>query len=655
MTERENKSHIEANSQSGIVAGGDVRDSPVYHNSTVYQVHDASPEQKFEVGCRHLENGNPSAARENINAAIAGEYDGPSVRFHQVLALLSKRSRRDLTDDELQQLATAEAKLSEAEEGEATSALRTVFTLLNFELYTDEDTVTVRDALARTTPHCQRKIRDHLKFVIAGAVKDEFWSEIVADAEKQQESYDRRGRVWAYFHPKPARPRLFEPEPVTTTGPAWAHAIAGSVLFAWSIARLGWASLQQVELLPTVSFVLMLLAGFFAVYEGSRWRYRALRLRVKDQLYGPGSLPNCPPDGGFANAVDNDFRYYANKYAPSGHNRERWLLDTAGIRRTLRDEICERYRESRISAEEVRWLVRFHIRDIRRKWLKGELFDYRRQYRTPLVSRAWCLLGCAVFGVTAAVTVSHAFETDPLAAMIATLLSVAGGRSAVLGWFAIVSEWKRFGEDRSEYELRRSKLEKAYACWANKLRDTCPTEAQMETWLEADKTLFMDAALRKYRLSWKDIIAHASLHVRGSGARRARTRGGQWRYSKYRIHLFLITDRGIREIGTELDFVNLTRNGLERHDYRFAAFSSVHVTETVGGQTTLELTLSNGPSRAIRVDPGEEPPREQDSVDDRDLARMNLESSGFPHTLHILEGIASEGRGWITEAAVRVM
>lgn len=648
MNERKNDFRIEAESQSGIVAGGDVHDSSVFHNSTVYQVHDASPEHRFEIGCKHLENGNPSEARKNINAAIVGEYDGPDVRFHQVLALLSKRSCRDLTDDERQQLATAEAKLSNLGNGEATRALRTVFILLNFEPSADQDAVTVRDALVRTSHEHQRKIRDHLEFVIAGAVKDEFWNETVADAEKQQESGDRRGRIWAYFHPKPARPRLSEPDPVTTTRQDWAHAIIGSALFAWSLVRLGWLSLQQVEPLPTASFVLMLVAGFIAVYEGARWCYRALRLRVKDRLYGSDSILSRAPEGGFANAVDHDFRYYANKCAPREHDRERWLLETAGIRRTLRDEICEQYRESRVPAEKVRWLVRFHVRDIRRKWLKEELFDYRRRYRTPLASRARCLLGCTAFGASAAFALASAFEADPLAAVIATLVAAAGGRSAALGWFTIVSEWNRFEEDRKEYELRKSKLGKAYACWAKKLSDTCPTEEQMETWLEADKTVFIDDALRKYHLSWKDIIAHASLHVSADGARRARTHGGQWRYSKYRIHLFLITDRGVREIATELDFVQLTRNGLERHDYRFAAFSSVHVKETDGCQTTLELTLTNGPSRSIRVDAEEEPHREHGTVHDRDLARMNLESSGFPHTLHILEGIASEGRGWIT-------
>lgn len=646
MTQRENDFHIEADSQSGIVASGNVNHSPVYHNSTVYHAQDASPERKFEIGCRYLENGNPSEARKNINAAIAGGYDGPDVRFHQALALLSKRSCRDLTEDERQQLASAEAKSSYFADGEEKSALRTVFTVLKFDPSTAQGTVTVRDALARTTPDYQHKIRDHLEFVIAGAVKDEFWGEIVAEAEKQQESDDRRGRIWAYFHPNPAPPRLFKPEPVTTTRQDWAHALVGSTVFAWSIVQLGWLPLQQVAPLPTASFVLMLVAGCITIYEGSRWRYRTLRLRVKDRLYGPAPVLPRPPEGGFANTVDKDFRHYINKYTPRGHDRERWLLETAGVRRTLRDEICELYRESRIPAEKVRWLVRFYASEIRRKWIKGELFEYRRQYRTSLTTRARCLLGAAVFSATAVVTAVYAFNAAPLTAVIATLVAVAGGRSATLGWFTIVSEWNRFDEDRKEYDLRQSTLREAYACWVKKLQDTRPTEEQMETWLAADKTLFIDEALRKFHLSWKDIIAHASLHVPGNGARRARIDGGQWRYSKYRLHLFLITARGVREIATDLDFKYVMRNGLERHDYRFAAFSSVHVTETDGCEIVLELTLSNGPSREIRVN-AEEEQSEPGTVEDHALARMNLESSGLPHTLHILEGIASEGGDWI--------
>jgi hypothetical protein len=128
--------------------------------------------------------------------------------------------------------------------------------------------------------------------------------------------------------------------------------------------------------------------------------------------------------------------------------------------------------------------------------------------------------------------------------------------------------------------------------------------------------------------------------------KRARVSGGTWRYSKYDIRLFLITQDGAHEVSTELDFEQASLNGQERNNFRFDAVSSVHVHKTGAFSYTLELTLMNGPTSSIRVtdpevpqpDPGENP----DTFSERDL-----DAAGFTHTLRILEGIAAEGKSWI--------
>lgn len=88
-----------------------------------------------------------------------------------------------------------------------------------------------------------------------------------------------------------------------------------------------------------------------------------------------------------------------------------------------------------------------------------------------------------------------------------------------------------------------------------------------------------------------------------------------------------------------------TFRGQERGHFRFDAVSSLRVVES-GADYTLELTLSNGPTRTIEVtEPARTP--EQTALDEPGLARTSLDSTGFTHALHVLEGIAAEGKAWI--------
>lgn len=123
---------------------------------------------------------------------------------------------------------------------------------------------------------------------------------------------------------------------------------------------------------------------------------------------------------------------------------------------------------------------------------------------------------------------------------------------------------------------------------------------------------------------------------------------GPWRYSKYDLRLFLITQDGVREVGTELDFRRGSRNGEERTNFRFDAVSSVQVTVNGESSYSLELTLMNGPTRSIRVIDASPDSAENPTA----LSELNLDAAGFTHTLHILEGIAAEGKNWISRDGI---
>ncbi|MCC5698333.1 hypothetical protein LH612_34890, partial [Klebsiella pneumoniae] len=83
--------------------------------------------------------------------------------------------------------------------------------------------------------------------------------------------------------------------------------------------------------------------------------------------------------------------------------------------------------------------------------------------------------------------------------------------------------------------------------------------------------------------------------------------------------------------------------------FRFDAVSSLRVLKS-GYNYTLELTLSNGPTRTIEIT---EPEGSVGKTgwNEPELAKISLDSTGFGHALHVLEGIAAEGRVWIQQTA----
>jgi hypothetical protein len=353
---------------------------------------------------------------------------------------------------------------------------------------------------------------------------------------------------------------------------------------------------------------------------------------------------------GFASRVSRDFEHYFSTYLPVGVERGRWLAITSGVRAVLRDEVVEIYRESRVTAESLKWLVRHLASDVRTRWQQGTLFEHRTIHRVSRATRAWCVVSFVVGGVALLGLAFVAVKADPLFSTFAFLAAVAGARAAALRWYWVIKEKRRAAEDREDYERRLGSRKTAYERWKEKLDSTRPSEGEMENWLTYDKIVLLDEALRHYGLAWRDIITHAFLSSPAKSYKRARVKRGPWRYSKYEVRLFLITQDGVREVGTELDFEHAVLGGQERTNFRFDAVSSVHVVQSGASDCKLELTLFNGPSRTIRVVDAES--RGAESVNDTENpSEASLDSAGFAHTLHILEGIAAEGKNWIKTAA----
>lgn len=625
-----------------------VADSHVYVNSTVYQAsanHTAA--EKFQAGVRYLRIGVPGQARELIYEAIVDGYDTGEVRFHWVLAMFSKRSYQDLTRSERDELARTADRLSEYADNEWWRALTVVCDLLE-SLTSQKDPDSALTELMDLPGQQRELIERHLDLVLTGRNKDRLWAEMRGKAVRGRENHNRRNRVWAYFQPDPFEARARPPAPKSTTAGYWVTTIVWTSICAAAAGYIGWTVLTLARPWPILGLVAFLASLSVTARTGSDWRYRVRRLRLEDLEHlgnGVEEISQAPP-GGFANRIDHLFTHYFTRRIPDTFEPQDWLETTAAIRRALRNEIVEIYRESRIPADRVRWLVRFLAGEVKRSWETGTERDYRTPYQTPLSTKALYCISLTIAIITAPPVVIAAFPAHPLSILLTAVLALGSGRSTVTRWLHIAEEHRRFEEDELEYKRVLGRRRQELVRWKTKLEATAPSEQQMEDWLYCDTMVLLGNTLRHYQLPWRDVVAHTFLQAPAKNTKKARAKRGPWRYSRYDIRLFLITRDGVREVCGELDFEHISFDKETRRNYRFDAVSSVHVAKTGRFGHVLDLTLSNGPTRNIHVTQPETTSPDPDE-DLEELARMNLDTTGFARTLHILEGIAAEGRQWM--------
>ena len=661
MTEGFASTHNDAHDSFVGVQASDI------HNSTINIVPpDASPQQKYEVGVRCLEEGLPGRARELIWDAITHNYDGPQVRFHWALAVLSKRAHHDLSAEERRQLdRTRDVVQRYAGDAVWIPGLQVVFDLLALPGKADSETAALLKRLRDLASIQRDLIVHHLDFVLTSRTRATLWAEICELANAGQYSGDRSQRVRYYFEPDPIGARTRPPEERTAFRyrPRLA---AWTGLFVVAAGFLGIAAVIAEPLTAIGELVVALGTGFLAARFGQRWWHNEHRLQAKEQELRqepdqdparPASSSPASADGGtpavdgFTDRVRKSFERYFSNYAPRGFDRSEWLAHTAGIRAVLAAEVAFLYRESRITVERVNWLIRYLARDARDRHNGGTLFAHRQQYRTPVTTKLACVLALAVLGVislavTATATTGSTNGLQALSVFTAFFGAVESGRRAASVWLGMRSEEQRFAEETQEYHRRMYAREMEFQRWQERLEAIRPSDAEMEAWLSHDKVLFTADVLRHYQLTWHDIIAHTILTTPAGSYRRARRRGGPWRYSRYTLRLFLATRDGIREISTEVDFTRATRPGEQRTNYRFDALSSVQVTENDRVGYEMALLLSNGPARTIRIKDADSHQLEP-CENARELSEINLDAAGFAHTFRLLEGIAADGKSWI--------
>jgi hypothetical protein len=405
--------------------------------------------------------------------------------------------------------------------------------------------------------------------------------------------------------------------------------------------------------LGVLAYAVGLAGGAVAAVNGMQLRFLAERRLMNDrQLQAPAPAASRPVGEGFAGKVDALFRRYSVKYLPDKAERDAWQAASSGIRSFDRAEIVEVYRGSRIPAERVAWLIRYRIRQSRDRWRDGTLYDFQNQLlpEPSLLKKSRAGIAVAIVGgLVAVVTLRSSPLTDTVSVIAGTLSGIAAWRTRL----RIVLEDRRHAADTAEAAQRLAEIKAEFARWTGRLKDR-PSDAEMEAWLEHDRTVLLAQAMDHYKLQRSQVVTYAFLEEPGSRAKQARLRNGPVRYSRYKLIVFVLTSSGVRQMSADLGFVAVTLRLGDRISYRYDAVASAHVSMTRSGppkprvQQKFTLTLMNGnPISVIVSDLDPEDIRQGE--DEYSLSEAVLDAASVANTLHVLEGIAAEGKGWFQE------
>ena len=521
------------------------------HDSTVYVVGpDDPPERTYDVGCLYLADGVPGMAKKYLDRASAQGLDGPQVHFHRALAILSKRSYRDLSKEDRDALNELSTRTDSAPDEPWGQGLKAVFSLLACVDGSGGDPDAATSEL-RGLPSPQRDlVLRHLGLVLTGSMKQGLWQRILTKAKEDRTDRDRVNRVWAYFEPEPAGARAKKSLPKRTN--FW-DVFGGILLAGTTLALLVAvlkAALTEGSVTALISCLAFLVFGAAATWHIALLNHKHRRMLAALEEHGARNGLSSPPKGGFTDHVEQRFAHYFEKYAPDPENRRTWLEQTAGVRRALRDEVARVYRESKVRNGEVNWLIRFVVRDVRQRWTEGRPLEPHEVHTAGSATMIRCVILCVLSAGAGVVTVTNAFQQAPIVTAGCVFLAVITGRFTIPLWLRIYSERRRYIEETREQEEILAARRAEYERWTAKLRSLKPTETEMEGWLDADKTLILDETLKYYRLDWHEVIAHAFLSTADRPCKAAHVKGGPWRYSKYEIRVFLITNEGVREAST---------------------------------------------------------------------------------------------------------
>ncbi len=612
---------------------------------------DATPEEKADIALKYLESGQATTARRLLSEVVVHIDDDPSIWFRWLLAFFSGRTLWELSPEDRESLRSARVRTAELDRDTPWSrGIDVILRLVDVTLAHNEDAEAIDTALAdldRLDELERREVLRHLERVLQGPLKDAVWHRDLAEAMLHRGVGRRGDRVWKFFEPEPARPRT---RPVRPAGAsAEFRALTGLVTVAALAAAgyLAWLGLRRGDSSALLAVMVCLGAAGVALVNGADWRFRTERRRVEGRELR--AFRFAAPPHGFAGKVDRLYVRYAKRYAPKEADRPSWYADIDGPISRLRKELIEVYRETRIPHARVEWLIRFQVRELKRGWEDGTLAAQRRRWDVPAHVKGAVVAGIVAAFASLVWAAQSALREDALPALGALVGAVAAGWTASELGIRIMAENRRVEVETAERQERMTAYWFEFQRWRHRLDDR-PTDIEMAQWLDCDRRILLQEAIRAYKLRWSDVSAYASLEARGSQSERARAENGPWRYSRYKLLVFLLTPDGVRQITVELDFAKGTFHDWQRTNYRYDAVAAARVTVRDDGAREFQLFLVNGVGIELAVT---EAAQAVVGEDNGILAEGAQDTTGLRNTLFVLEGVAAEGRSWWAGPAYR--
>jgi hypothetical protein len=668
----------------------DVQVGVVHGDLNYFRAEGASPREQYRVGLNYLRGNVQQQAEKLICTAFMGGHRTSRVAYHWMLAILSGRSFDHLTSDDFNKLNQAFEYARRRRDGWAAAAAaisQLLGCLVEQDARAEVDQVRLDAALGAfdALPDArQEEIRRHLEMILAGGIQDRMDTEYANVVRTQRMSADRERRAWKFFEPEPTPPRLRTPEPVRFGALDRVRMTLGALVTGAGVVL--WSTLLAGGRVAPIAGMLLWVVGIgLALWQRWTSMYRERRFEARH-----AERADVPEEDDWRDEreqrfvtqvgwrVDAEFWYFRPRDAK---RRREWDKYVRGIKNSLRREVHDLYGNDG-TVEPAAWLIRWYARQAVLQFRAGAAnLDDERPEADPLgpvavFAAAAAMVAGAVIGLWAAFAVRWDVA---LLALLAVLLGMALLLPAITKLYL---ERRRHAEETEGMRRRYEEQCAAHEYMTNQLRDR-PGDSEMARWLDYDKAYARMLALHRYQLKNRHVIAHAVLSQGTLSCRTGRVRFGPPRYSTYQIHVFLLTERGVRQVMFEVNFFNGLVHNERRMTFHYGAVTALRVGEIVvrldgdrsrrtpdrTGQQwlhrlaqrhrdashqghavvlsrTFRLSLVNDETIPIRVTNFDDGliARLRESLWDMLELALDVAGSG---ALRVLESVAAEGKDWV--------
>ncbi|WP_043603181.1 MULTISPECIES: hypothetical protein [Protofrankia] len=334
---------------------------------------------------------------------------------------------------------------------------------------------------------------------------------------------------------------------------------------------------------------------------------------------------------------------------PDTHRPAEWLQWTARARRSIANEIIGIYWERWIGANRVAWLLRHAAWQIQKMRRDGTHLSWSRAQRAVPELGAYGLVGVTVLAGGGLWALVATAGIEVLLALETTFVVTVASYIHVIARLEKECEKRRFAAEQDQHEKVKEARQAGFERWKAYLADR-PDDQEMARWLDCDRRILLDRALHHYRLKASSVIAHAFVETQAASSKRGRVHRGPWRYNKYQISVFLLTAGGVRNFVSTLDFTTGRFTEKGRLNYHFDSVALIRVDHDAENVQKLEIVLVNG--QVLRIQMADTSPEEITTGETVGLvASLTQDAGGLQHTIHVLEGIAAEGRKWFRRTA----